>query len=73
MIGEHRLTSHAAATGYAGVSPGSLRRPTSSLGVCGKVELRDGDRMPSDPFLLVDHASTSGISTETISHTVVDG
>lgn len=41
--------------------------------VTAKVELHDGDRIHIGPILVVYHASASGISTETISHTTGDG
>lgn len=41
--------------------------------VTGKVPLHDGDRIQIGPILLVYHASASGMSTETVSHTVRDG
>jgi DNA-binding winged helix-turn-helix (wHTH) protein len=41
--------------------------------VTGKVHLHDGDRIHVGPILVIYHASASGMSTETISHTVRDG
>jgi pSer/pThr/pTyr-binding forkhead associated (FHA) protein len=38
--------------------------------VIGRVKLRDGDRIQVGPVLIVYHVSASGISTETVSHTV---
>lgn len=38
--------------------------------VTGKVKLRDGDRIQVGPVLILYHVSASGISTETVSHTV---
>jgi DNA-binding winged helix-turn-helix (wHTH) protein len=41
--------------------------------VTASVVLRDGDRIQIGPILIVYHASASGMSTETISHTRRDG
>lgn len=38
--------------------------------VTGKVKLCDGDRIHVGPVLIIYHVSASGISTETVSHTV---
>jgi len=38
--------------------------------ITGKVKLHDGDRIQVGPILIVYHVSSSGISTETLSHTV---
>jgi pSer/pThr/pTyr-binding forkhead associated (FHA) protein len=37
--------------------------------VNGTLKLRDGDRIQLGPILIVYHASASGMSTETLSHT----
>jgi DNA-binding winged helix-turn-helix (wHTH) protein len=41
--------------------------------VTGSVGLHDGDRIHIGPILVIYHASASGMSTETISHTASDG
>jgi pSer/pThr/pTyr-binding forkhead associated (FHA) protein len=38
--------------------------------IAGKVKLHDGDRIRVGPILIVYHVSSSGMSTETVSHTV---